>query len=159
MQLQQQTLSEIWIRGHSLAVTLPMSTLDDSSCISWAAYHSLAKQISVDSTSIIAMLPLFFEKADFPAMVRHSMNLLNKISDLLLFIIYYLLNKISKPRLSNFCIQWRMQRFYENNSIHPWGFTYRKNTGCLGNLLTSSGWTAALTDSFVAKPGRLVFKS
>lgn len=60
-----------------------MSTLDDSSCISWAAYHSLAQQISVDSTSIIAMLPLFFEKADFPAMVRHSMNLLNKISEFL----------------------------------------------------------------------------
>ena len=124
-----------------------MSTLDDSSCISWAAYHSLAQQISVDSTSIIAMLPLFFEKADFPAMVKHSMNLLNKSF------------RISKPRLSNFCIQWRMKRFYENNSIHPWGFTYRKNTGCLGNLLTSSGWAAALTDSFVAKPGRLVFKN
>ena len=29
------------------------------------------------------MLPLFFEKADFPAMVRHSMNLLNKISEFL----------------------------------------------------------------------------
>ena len=57
------------------------STLVDSSYISWAAYYSSVQQASVDLASIIAMRPLFFEKADPPEMVGYSINLTKRITN------------------------------------------------------------------------------
>lgn len=45
---------------------------DDSS--RWAAYHSSHQQQTSNLPAITALLPLFYEKADTPAMVKHGMD-------------------------------------------------------------------------------------
>ena len=47
------------------AENLFTTTLDDSDCISWTAYHSKVQKASVNPSSIIAML-LFIGKSRFP---------------------------------------------------------------------------------------------
>ena len=42
--------------------------------IAWAAYHALQQPPMEDSPSICALLPLFYEKAATPAMIKHGMD-------------------------------------------------------------------------------------
>ena len=59
--------------------TLSELSNDDVSAedsITWAAYHSKNQQQMNDPTAITAFLPLFYEKADTPAMINHGMDVL-----------------------------------------------------------------------------------
>ena len=46
--------------------------------ITWAAYHSKNQQQTNDPPAITALLPLFYEKADTPAMIKHGMDMLRE---------------------------------------------------------------------------------
>ena len=46
----------------------------------WAAYHASQQQQLVKIPAITALPPLFFEKADTPSMVKHSMSLVQAIT-------------------------------------------------------------------------------
>ena len=46
--------------------------------ITWAAYHSKNHQQMNDRPAIAALLPLFYEKADTPAMMKHGMDVLRE---------------------------------------------------------------------------------
>ena len=51
--------------------------------ISWAGYHASRQLQLLNPPAIIALLPLFLEKADSPAMVKHGMNILKMITTVL----------------------------------------------------------------------------
>ena len=42
--------------------------------IAWAACHALQQAPSEDPPALCALLPLFYEKASTPAMVKHGMD-------------------------------------------------------------------------------------
>ena len=46
--------------------------------LSWEVYHA-----SINPNAIISMLPLFYEKADSPVMLKHFMNLVKQITQYL----------------------------------------------------------------------------
>ena len=48
--------------------------------VSWTAYHASQQQQLVNIPAIIALLPLFLEKANTPAMVKHGMSLVQAIT-------------------------------------------------------------------------------
>ena len=95
------------------------------------------QQASVNPATIIAMLPLFFEKADFPAIVRQGMNLLKIITEFL--------NLDHIPIIAYDClifslykyIQWQWpEDFSENKFIVMLGGLHAEKVLwiCLGNL-------------------------
>lgn len=51
--------------------------------ITWAAYHSKNQQQMNGPPAITALLPLFFEKADTPAMIKHGMDVLREATSFL----------------------------------------------------------------------------
>ena len=51
--------------------------------ISWAAYHAKLQPEMVDPPVITALLPLFYEKADSPAMIKHGMHVIKGITEFL----------------------------------------------------------------------------
>lgn len=55
----------------------------DEDVISWAAYHSSLQPIETIIPGITALLPMFSEKADSPAMVKHGMNIIKQITEIL----------------------------------------------------------------------------
>ena len=48
--------------------------------IAWAAFHAQKQPISSTPTSITGLFPLFMEKADTPAMVKHGLDILIKMT-------------------------------------------------------------------------------
>lgn len=68
-----------WIT-HSLKL-LDLDKVEKGQALSWAAYHaSLQPQVKVPC-AITALRPLFLEKADSPAMVKHGMDILKGITE------------------------------------------------------------------------------
>ena len=51
--------------------------------ITWAAYHSRGQQHTNEPPAITALLPLFYEKADTPAMIKHGMDILREATSFL----------------------------------------------------------------------------
>ena len=124
--------------------------------ISWAAYHAKLQLPVIDPTAIIAMLPLFLEKADTPAMIMHGMDLLIEITDYL--------NPGQIPVLAcdcpifeiYKCIQWKYpEKYGEDKLIIMFGGLHLDKGLwiALGDLLASSGWTDGLVDADVATSG------
>ena len=66
-----------WIE-HALPL-LYLNKLKDHA-LSWAAYHA---SVQPNPSAIIALLPLFLEKADSPAMVKRGLDLVKGITDFL----------------------------------------------------------------------------
>ena len=48
--------------------------LTQQDAIAWAAYHALQQPPMEDSPAMCALLPLFYEKAATPAMIKHGMD-------------------------------------------------------------------------------------
>ena len=55
---------------------LDKETVSTEDSLAWAAYHSSKHQRTTDLPAITALLPLFYEKANTPAMVKHGMDVL-----------------------------------------------------------------------------------
>ena len=50
--------------------------------LTWAAFHS-AKQVEKDPPALTALLPLFYEKAATPAMIKHGMDVVRQATTFL----------------------------------------------------------------------------
>ena len=55
-------------------------TADDM--LTWAAFHS-AKQVEKDPPALTALLPIFYEKAATPAMIKHGMDVIRQATTFL----------------------------------------------------------------------------
>ena len=135
---------------------LQVKELEKGQAISWAAYHASIQPEIHDPPSIIAMLPLFFEKADSPAMIKHGLDILRDIT--------HFLNPGQIPILACDCpifavskyIQWKWPDYYgEDKLVIMFGGLHLEKSlwNTLGDLLDGSGWTAAIIDSNVATSG------
>ena len=135
---------------------LDQELVSSQSTVSWAAYHASQQQQLVNIPAIIALLPLFLEKADTPAMVKHGMSLAQAITAYL--------NPDQIPVLA--CdqpifaqckyIQWKWPGIYgENKMIIMLGGLHVEKAlwYSVGDLLAFSGWTEALTEADVATSG------
>ena len=70
-----------WIQ-HSIRL-LHEDNLSKGHALSWAAYHASTQPLQTHVPAITALLPLFSEKADSPAMVKHGMNIVRGSTELL----------------------------------------------------------------------------
>ena len=135
---------------------LDQELVSSQNTVSWAAYHASQQQQLVNIPAIIALLPLFLEKADTPAMVKHGMSLVQAITAYL--------NPDQIPVLA--CdqpifaqckyIQWKWPGIYgENKMIIMLGGLHVEKVlwYSVGDLLAFSGWTEALAEADVATSG------
>ncbi len=53
--------------------------------MSWASFHASCQPDVLNQSATTALLPLFYEKADSPAMIKHTMDILKNVT-LLLFL-------------------------------------------------------------------------
>ena len=106
----------------------------------------------LDPLAKIALLPLIFEKADTPAMIKHGMNIVKEIISFL--------NPGQIPVLvcdclifvKCKCIQWKWPATHgEDKMIIMFGGHHLAKGLwiALGDLLASSGWTDTLTDAAI----------
>ena len=51
--------------------------------LSWAACHASLQSPMVEPPAIIRLLPLFYEHADTPAMIKHGMNIIKQATEFL----------------------------------------------------------------------------
>ena len=56
-------------------IKLVQETISSNDAVTWAAYHASTK-IEEDQPTLTALLPLFYEKAATPAMIKHGMDVL-----------------------------------------------------------------------------------
>ena len=142
-----------WIEN---AMPLMRERILNEQAISWAAYHAKLQPQVIDPPEIIVLLPLFFEKADTPAMIKHGMNIVKIITSYL--------NPGQIPVLACDCpifakckcIQWKWPATHgEDKMIIMFeGLHLEKGLWiALGDLLASSGWTDAITDVAIATVG------
>ena len=68
-----------WIE-HGMQL-LQKDTLKRVDYISWAAFHASLQNNPVNPSALIALLPLFYEKAATLAMIKHGMDIHKKITD------------------------------------------------------------------------------
>ena len=127
----------------------------DKSAISWAAYHSSQiEQQQIKHADITALLPVWKEDSKSPAMIKHTMDVVqNAVSHLnpgqaAVIALDQPLYAISKR------IQWKYPDIYGKfvvmmGSLH----TEMALMGALGNWLEDSGWTNIIHNSGVSRSG------
>ena len=132
----------------------PNLTREDA--LSWAAYHASHQARPPDIPAITALLPLFMEKADSPAMVKHGMTIVQNVTAFL--------NPGQIPVIACDCpifsmckyTQWTHPTSHgEDKIVIMFGGLHIEKALwiALGDFLESSGWTVALTEVGVATSG------
>lgn len=144
---------EQWIQHAS---ELLQQDLVQEQSLSWAAYHASRQPQPNECPAITALLPLFVEKADSAAMVKHGMSIIQNVTEFL--------NPGQIPVMACDCpifamskyIQWKFPTTHgESLMVIMFGGLHLEKalwTG-LGDLLDASGWIEALTESGIATPG------
>ena len=139
-------------------MSLAVCTGASISNVSWSAFHAnyypgSPMDISTDTS---CLLPLFEEDAATVAMIRHSLNVIKKVTDLTnpgqapVVTVDQPLFAIAKN------IQWKWPLVYgEDKFVILFGGLHIELAGLktLGDLLKGSGWTSALVHSGVATAG------
>jgi hypothetical protein len=140
---------------HSLKL-LDKENLTSEDKIAWSAFHSATQSASTDLPVVSALLPLFYEKAATPAMIKHGMDVLKKATEFL--------NPSQIPvvaldqplfALAKF-VQWKWQETHgEDKFVVMFGGLHMEMAlwNTLGDLLESSGWTSALVEAEIASSG------
>ena len=133
------------------SVVVPRS---DVQWFSWAAFHA-AHNRSVHPISIISMLPLFQDSSTSVAMIKHSMDVVQRA--------VHFLNP-GQPPVITFdqplyaiakSIQWNWSEYGEDRFVTVMGGLHIEMAvlKALGFLLKDSGWVEALSTANVATPG------
>ena len=122
----------------------------------WAAYHASQQPPIEDPPAVCMLLPLFYEKAATPAMVKHDMNVQRQV-------IEYLnpgqipVTTFDQPLFALAkLVQWKWPDTHgESMHVVMLGGLYIEMAlwSTLGDVLEGSGWTSALTESEVASSG------
>jgi len=154
--LEKAKEEEVKWTDHS-AQLLAKDKLDVNDYLSWAAFHASTEPDPEDPTSaIIALLPMFFEKAATIAMIKHGMDVLKKVTNNL--------NSGQTPvmafdqplfALAKY-VQWSWpQSFGEDSFVVMFGGLHIEMAlwSTIGDFLDCSGWTAALSEAGVAAVG------
>ena len=144
-----------WV-SHALHL-LENEDLHNDDKIVWGAYHALQQQPSLeDPLGVCALLPLFYEKAATPSMVKHGMEVQRQATD-------YLnpgqipVTAFDQPlfAIAKY-VQWKWPATHGEHvhvimlgGLHTEMALWRT----LGDVLEGSGWTAALTEAEIASPG------
>ena len=135
---------------------LPSEQLSSKSNISWSAHHASRQAPTDDFPAVRALLPLFYEKSNSPAMIKHGMNVVKKTVEFL--------NDKQIPvmtadqplfALAKF-VQWKWPATHgEEKFVVMLGGLHTEMAlwKSLGDILEGSGWTTALTEAGLASSG------
>ncbi len=136
---------------------LDKAMLDIDDYISWAAYHASQQSPLNTPNSIVALLPLFREKANTVSMVSHAMKMIIEAVDHLnpgqvpVIVADQPLYALAKK------VQWRWPKTLgEGKCVLVMGGLHVE-MNCLkllGDWLQGCGWTAALIKAEITTPGR-----
>ena len=150
------TLFHSWLEH--LRQVLDTNALDGSEMISWAAYHASHQAVMLEDSDVAltSLLPLFHEQAKSVAMIRHSMDIVKTVVEML--------NPGQVPVITfdqplyTFAkqIQWTWPTTQgENHLVVMFGGLHIEMAALkmLGNLLEGSEWTGALVQANVASSG------
>ncbi len=143
----------VWLKN---VVEKLQHTLDDYKALTWASHHAHLQPSIMITPSINAMLPLFTHKADSPAMIKHAMDILQRVTTYL--------HPGQVPVMACDCpifakakfIQWTWPATYgEDVFLVMFGGLHLEMGmwNMLGGYLACSGWTTALIDAGVAISG------
>ena len=142
-----------WLRHVDLS---KMDEVTKDATLSWSAYHASRSNVTQILPSINAILPLFSEEATSPAMLRHSMDIVNAAVQHInpgqtpvITVDQPLFAKIKQ-------IQWSMPSNYgEDKFVIMLGGFHIELTlfKTLGSWLKDSGWVQALINANVASSG------
>ena len=124
--------------------------------VAWAAYHASLQSPVHHPTALCALLPLFYEKAATPAMIKHGMNV-QKIATEHLNPGQIPVTTVDQPlfAIAKF-IQWTWPETHgETRHVVMLGGLHTEMAlwSTLGDILDGSGWTAALKESEVVSSG------
>ena len=134
---------------------LDEGSVSSSETVTWAAYHA-STQTEEDPPALTALLPLFYEKAAAPAMVKHSMDVLRQAITFLnpnqipIITVDQPLFALAKM------VQWKWPASHgEQAYVVMLGGLHIELALCsvFGDLLDGSGWTTALSEAEVASFG------
>lgn len=140
---------------HALS-KLGSENISATDAITWAAYHSARQPPVTPPPAVSGMLPLFYEKAATPAMIKHGMDVLKEA--------IHFLNPSQVPVVAMdqplFAlakqVQWKWPAIYgEEKYVVMFGGLHMEMAlwSTIGDLLESSGWSTALVESEVASSG------
>ena len=143
-----------WIE-HALAV-FEKGEITSEDALAWAAYHASQQPLTEDPPALCALLPLFYEKAATPAMIKHGMDVVRQA-------IQHLnpgqipVTTFDQPLFALAkLVQWRWPVTH-GESVHVvmFGGLHIEMAlwNTLGDLLEASGWTTALIEANVASSG------
>ena len=144
-----------WV-DHALQKLNSDTALSSEDAIVWAAYHSADLPNEKNPPCTSALLPLFYEKAATPAMVKHGMNVLKQAIEFVnpgqipVLAVDQPLFALAKM------VQWKWENTHgEDKYVIMFGGLHLEMAlwNTLGDLLASSGWTTALAEAEVATPG------
>ncbi|MES9881369.1 MAG: hypothetical protein ABW185_10860, partial [Sedimenticola sp.] len=146
-------IEDTWLQN---AVELLATETITDEAVAWAAFHAKNQPPMLDPAAIIALLPLFFEKADTPAMIKHGMNVIRSVTEFL--------HPGQVPVMACDCpifakakyIQWTWPNSHgEDKFVVMFGGLHLEMAlwNMLGDYLKCSGWTMALTDAEIATAG------
>ena len=144
---------KVWLKN---AVEKLQYSFDDYKPLTWASHYAHLQPPMTDPPSISAMLPLFSHKADSPAMIKHAMDILQRVTTYL--------HPGQIPVMACDCpifakakfIQWTWPATYgEDVFLVMFGGLHLEMGmwNMLGDYLACSGWTTALADAGVATSG------
>ena len=133
-------------------------TLTSTDKIAWAAYHSTIRQGSQQHSpaTVRALMPLFYEKAATPAMVKHGMDVIQDAITLVnpgqipVIAFDQPLFTIAKT------VQWKWPDTHgEGKFVVMLGGLHLEMAlwNTLGDLLEGTGWTTAITEADIATSG------
>ncbi len=71
-----------WLKRAMMALE---STMEEYQPISWASFHASCQPDVLNQSATTALLPLFYEKADSPAMIKHAMDILKNVTYIIIF--------------------------------------------------------------------------
>ena len=148
------TKQKSWV-DHAIGLLVKEDLVNDDK-MAWGAYHALHQLSLEDPPSVCALLPLLYEKAATPSMIKHAMDVQRHA-------IAYL-NPVQIPvtafdqplfAIAKY-VQWRWPSTHSEHmhvvmlgDLHTEMALWRT----LGDVLEGSGWTTALTEAEIASPG------
>ena len=150
------SLDRALVRGKCWLELVLETELQKDNPISWAAHHASLQSPRKDPPAITALLPLFYEHADTPAMIKHGMNIIKQATEFL--------NPGQIPVMACDCpifakakyIQWTWPTEYsEDKFVVMFGGLHIEMAlwNVFGDYLADSGWTTALTEAGIASSG------
>ena len=144
---------EGWLRK---VMELLETDLEKNQPISWAAHHASLQPPILDPPAITALLPLFCEHADTPAMIKHGMEIIKQVTEFL--------NPGQIPVMACDCpifakakyIQWTWPtQCGKDKFIVMFGGLHIEMAlwNMLGDYLACSRWTTSLLEAGIASSG------